>query len=113
MSNDCIFCRIAQGELPTKKVDETEHSLAFRDLDPQAPTHILVIPKAHVASLAEADDPAILGDVMYLAARVAAAEGLAESGYRTVINTGPDGGQTVSHLHVHILGGRRMAWPPG
>ena len=113
MSSDCLFCRIVRGEIPAQKVDETEQSFAFRDLNPQAPIHVLVIPKTHVASLAEADDSGMLGDLMLLASRVAAGEGLAESGYRTVINTGADGGQTVSHLHVHVLGGRRMAWPPG
>ncbi|HKY99372.1 MAG TPA: histidine triad nucleotide-binding protein [Gemmatimonadaceae bacterium] len=112
MSGNCIFCRIARGEIPSTKVAESETMFAFRDLNPQAPTHVLVIPRAHVASLAAANDPKMLGDLLSFAASVARSEGL-EKGYRVVANTGPDGGQTVDHLHLHVLGGRHMTWPPG
>ena len=112
MSDNCIFCKIVRGEIPSKSVAESETALAFRDLNPQAPSHVLVIPKVHVASLAEASDNAMLGDLLALAARVARSENL-EEGYRVVANTGPNGGQTVDHLHLHVLGGRRMTWPPG
>ena len=113
MADDCIFCRIAKGEIPATKVAENDQALAFRDLNPQAPVHILVIPKVHVASMAETDDTAILGAVLHLVAQVAKSEGLAAPGYRTVLNTGQNGGQTVNHLHAHLLGGRHMTWPPG
>lgn len=109
---DCIFCRIANGEIPTSKVAESEKAFAFRDTNPQAPTHVLVIPKAHVTSLATADSET-LGAVMHLAAQVANQEGIEESGYRTVLNTGKAAGQTVHHLHAHVLGGRDLHWPPG
>ncbi|HEX3559221.1 MAG TPA: histidine triad nucleotide-binding protein [Pyrinomonadaceae bacterium] len=112
---DCIFCKIVAGEIPAKKVYEDERALAFRDINPQAPTHALVIPRTHVASLEEAgeDDEAMLGHLLRVAARVAREEGHAESGYRTVINTGAGAGQTVFHIHVHVLGGRTLTWPPG
>ena len=110
--SSCIFCKIVRGEIPATIVAESEAALAFRDLDAKAPVHVLVIPREHVPSLDAADDPAMVGDVMMLAARVARQEGL-ERGYRVVINTGPDAGQTVQHLHAHVLGGRNMAWPPG
>ena len=112
---DCIFCKIAAGGIPAAKIFEDERAVVFRDINPQAPTHALVIPRAHVASLNEAseDDEALLGHLLLVAARVAREEGLAESGYRTVINTGAGAGQTVFHIHVHLLGGRRLAWPPG
>ena len=113
---DCIFCRIASGEIPATVVARSEHALAFRDLNPQAPTHVLVIPTRHVASaahLSAADRGPVFGEVMALAARVAAELGLADAGYRLVVNTGKDGGQSVDHLHVHLLGGRPMKWPPG
>ena len=112
MTESCLFCRIVRGEIPARIVREDEHTVAFRDIDPKAPTHVLVIPRVHVASLGEARDPALVGQVMLAAAEVAAAEGIA-GGYRTVINTGADAGQTVHHLHVHVLGGRKLAWPPG
>lgn len=112
MSDNCIFCKIARGEIPSKSVAESETAFAFRDLNPQAPTHVLVIPRTHVGSLAEASDTQMLGDLMAFAAQVARKEGL-EEGYRVVANTGPNGGQTVDHLHLHVLGGRRMTWPPG
>lgn len=111
---DCIFCRIVEGRIPSKKVWEDEQALAFRDIDPKAPTHILVIPKKHVASLAHAEpgDAALLGRLLLAAAEVAREQGLGK-GYRVVISTGPEGGQTVDHLHLHVLGGRQMHWPPG
>jgi histidine triad (HIT) family protein len=111
-SQNCVFCKIARGELPAAIVGQNDQALAFRDLDAKAPVHVLVIPRKHVASLEAADDPAMLGEVLALAAEVARTEGLS-GGYRVVINTGPDGGQTVHHLHAHVLGGRNMAWPPG
>ena len=114
MSASCIFCKIASGEIPATKVAESEHAIAFRDLNPQAPTHLLVIPKRHVGSLDEAaaGDAALLGALMLVAKKVASDAGLAR-GYRVVANCGAHGGQTVAHLHLHVLGGRPMAWPPG
>lgn len=111
-SENCIFCRIARGEVPAAIVAQNDQAVAFRDLDAKAPVHVLVIPRKHVASLDAADDPKMLGEILALAAEVARMEGL-KGGYRVVINTGPDGGQTVHHLHAHVLGGRNMAWPPG
>lgn len=112
---DCIFCRIASGEIPAKVVYEDEHVVAFHDLDPKAPVHVLVIPRRHIATLNDLDEgDAELVGRLYLAARqVAVDQGFAESGYRTVMNCNEDGGQTVFHLHLHLLGKRRMAWPPG
>lgn len=114
MSSPCIFCRIASKEIPSEIVYEDAEIVAFRDLSPQAPTHVLVIPKRHVGSLAEADeaDGVLLGRLMVAAKMVAASLGL-DGGYRVVANSGADGGQTVAHLHLHVLGGRPMAWPPG
>jgi histidine triad (HIT) family protein len=113
MTNDCLFCRIVKKEVTANIVAENEHCVAFRDINPQAPVHILIIPRKHVASLNEARDPAIIGRLSLLAAELAKSEGLADRGYRTVINTNADAGQTVFHLHLHLLGGRRMSWPPG
>jgi histidine triad (HIT) family protein len=112
---DCLFCKIVDRSLPAEIVAETDDALAFRDIDPKAPVHVLVIPKRHVASLAAADDEdrALLGAVLLLARDVAHAEGVAESGFRVVTNTGEDGGQSVAHLHAHVLGGRVLHWPPG
>jgi len=110
---NCVFCRIAAGEIPATVIARNDHALAFRDLQPQAPTHVLVIPTRHLDSLAAAQDAAELGAVLSLAAQVAREEGLAESGYRVVTNVGGDGGQSVPHLHFHVLGGRQMHWPPG
>ncbi|MEY9845137.1 histidine triad (HIT) family protein [Streptacidiphilus sp. BW17] len=104
---DCLFCRIVAGEIPSTKVRETEHTLAFRDINPQMPTHVLVVPKAHypnAAALAEAD-PALAGTVLAEAGRVAGDEKVADSGYRLIFNTGSGAGQTVFHAHVHVLGG--------
>ncbi|HET7631596.1 MAG TPA: histidine triad nucleotide-binding protein [Gemmatimonadaceae bacterium] len=113
MPNDCLFCRIARHEIPATIVAEDEHALAFRDIDPKAPVHVLVIPKVHVASLNDVADPGLVGHVVRMAVEIARAEGVAESGYRLVANTNTDGGQTVDHLHLHVLGGRHMTWPPG
>src|SRR5205085_11418909 len=112
--SDCIFCRIAQGEIPSERLDETALALAFRDLEPQAPTHVLLIPRAHVASAAEVgpQHAELMGELFALAARVAQREGL-ERGWRLVTNVGADGGQSVHHLHFHLLGGRALQWPPG
>jgi len=110
---DCLFCRITAGEIPAEKVHETPTTLAFRDVNPQAPVHVLVIPKDHhadAAAVADAD-PSLLADVLSAAVAVARAEGL-DDGYRIVANTGRDGGQTVHHLHLHVLGGRGLSWPP-
>lgn len=113
MATDCLFCRIAKGEIPADVVMQNDDVLVFRDISPKAPTHILVIPKKHVASLDAADDSIDLGALMRAAAEAARKEGLVESGYRVVLNTGAHGGQTVDHLHLHLLGGRQMSWPPG
>jgi histidine triad (HIT) family protein len=113
MSDSCLFCRIVRREIPATIVWEDEHSLAFRDIDPKAPTHVLVVPKTHVASLNEATDAAMLGRLSLAAAEIARAEGLAERGYRTVVNCGREAGQTVFHVHLHLLGGRALKWPPG
>lgn len=112
---DCLFCRIAQGLIPATTVLDTDRVLAFRDIDPKAPTHVLVIPKDHHANLADlaAADPGLASEVMAAVATVAAQEGLSEGGYRTVFNTGPDAGQSVDHVHAHVLGGRSLNWPPG
>lgn len=113
MAADCLFCRIVRGEIPARLVAEDEHCLAFRDINPQAPVHVLVIPREHVATLNDVREPDLVGHMHLLAARVARDEGLAERGYRTVINTNADAGQTVFHIHLHVLGGRSMKWPPG
>jgi histidine triad (HIT) family protein len=112
---NCIFCKIVAGAIPCKKVFENDHVLAFHDVAPHAPTHVLLIPKIHLASLndASSDHQAVFGELLATVPNIAKELGIAESGYRTVINTGTDGGQTVFHLHVHILGGRPLAWPPG
>jgi histidine triad (HIT) family protein len=113
--NTCIFCRIVDGSIPAKVVYQDEHTLAFDDITPQAPVHTLVIPKRHVVAvqdLGEADQ-ALLGRLLLTCRKVAADKGLAEPGYRIVANTGRDGGQSVFHLHFHVLGGRHLGWPPG
>lgn len=115
MSDNCLFCRIVRREIPAKIVAETGECLAFRDVNPQAPVHVLVVPKRHVASLDSAteSDAELLGRISLLAAQVARDENIADSGYRTVVNTNAGAGQTVFHVHAHVLGGRRMGWPPG
>ncbi len=113
--SDCIFCRIAAGEIPARVVARNEHAMAFHDLGPQAPTHVLVIPIRHYDSAATARDgegTRIMGEVMQMGNQVASELGLVH-GYRFVVNTGADGGQSVGHLHLHVLGGRKMTWPPG
>ncbi len=111
---DCIFCRIASGEIPARIAGRSEAAVAFHDLNPQAPTHVLVIPSRHFAGANDTGGAAeVWPEVMGLAIRVAADLGLQENGYRLVVNQGRDGGQSVGHLHVHLLGGRRMTWPPG
>ena len=113
MADQCLFCRIVRGEIPAKIVHETEHTVAFADINPQAPLHVLVIPREHVASLDAATDAATVGRLALAAAEIARREGVAASGYRTVINTIADAGQTVFHIHLHLLAGRLMGWPPG
>ena len=112
-SGGCIFCKIASGEIPAAVVKKADGMIAFKDLSPQAPTHVLVIPTTHVGSLNEAKDAAFLGRLVAFARDVAHEAGIATKGYRVVVNTNPDGGQTVFHLHLHVLGGRTMHWPPG
>ncbi len=111
--SDCLFCKIAAGTIPVQRLAENEHALAFPDINPQAPTHVLIIPKVHVASLAEIKDFDLVGQLHALAVKVAHDKGIAKGGFRTVLNTGADAGQTVFHLHLHLLGGRAMGWPPG
>jgi histidine triad (HIT) family protein len=113
MGSECIFCRIVAGEIPAEVVRDTERVLAFRDLNPQAPTHVLVIPRTHYATVAELaeHDPATLAEVVSTAGRIAVDE--ADGSYRLVVNTGPAAGQTVDHVHAHVLGGRSLTWPPG
>lgn len=115
MSSDCLFCRIVAGELPAAHVYSDDTVVAIRDLSPQAPTHVLLLSRRHIPSVRDliAADTATVSAIFAAAARVATQEGIAEGGYRLVVNVGRDGGQTVDHLHVHLLGGRPMAWPPG
>jgi histidine triad (HIT) family protein len=119
-SSDCLFCRMVRGEIPPDVVRETDRTLAFRDINPQAPTHVLVVPKDHHATLGAlaAADPGLTAELAAAAHAVAVQEGLvtsdtAEPGYRLVANTGPQAGQTVHHVHLHVLGGRGLGWPPG
>jgi histidine triad (HIT) family protein len=107
----CVFCKIASGEIATQFIYEDDQAVAFRDIQPQAPVHFLLIPRRHIASLAEAGDAQFLGHLLLAARQTADKIGLAQ--YRLVINTGADAGQSVFHLHLHVLGGRAMAWPPG
>lgn len=111
---DCLFCKIANGKIPANKVHEDALCIAFSDIHPQAPVHLLVIPRQHIASIAQAskEDQPLLGHLMLVAAELAARQTLSK-GFRIVMNTGDDGGQTVHHLHVHVMGGRAMHWPPG
>jgi histidine triad (HIT) family protein len=113
MAEACIFCRIAKGEIPAEMVANNRDIAAFRDLNPQAPVHILIIPKKHIPSLDDTGDTYLLGQMLSLATAIARQEKIAKTGYRTVINTGKDGGQSVDHLHLHLLGGRPFVWPPG
>jgi histidine triad (HIT) family protein len=111
----CIFCRIASGEIPANKVLENEHVVAFHDLNAQAPVHVLVIPKRHIVNVgsAEAGDAETLGQVLLACREVAEKTGVAESGFRVALNSGPNAGQSVDHMHAHVLGGRTLEWPPG
>jgi histidine triad (HIT) family protein len=112
---DCLFCRIVAGAIPSQKVFEDEHVIAVRDINPQAPVHVLLLPKRHIASILDAkeSDSGLLGRIALVAVTIARQEGLAERGFRLLTNTGPDGGQAVAHMHFHLLGGRKMGWPPG
>jgi histidine triad (HIT) family protein len=112
--SDCLFCRILKGEVPARKVHEDDYTFAFEDIRPQAPTHILVIPKKHIRGLKEAaaEDAELIGRLHLAAAQIARQRGI-EDGYRTVLNVGPRSGQSVFHMHVHLIGGRDMHWPPG
>jgi histidine triad (HIT) family protein len=111
---DCLFCRIVRGELPTRKIYEDDRALAFNDINPQAPMHVLIIPKKHIVGLKEAtsEDAELIGYCHLLAAKIARDRGM-EEGYRTVYNVGPKAGQSVFHLHLHLIGGRNLSWPPG
>ena len=112
---DCIFCKIAQAELKARIIYSDDDVVVFHDTNPQAPTHLLVIPRKHIPSLNDCrpEDTAILGKMMQICKNMAAQTGVNDTGFRVVVSTGPDGGQLVNHLHFHVLGGRRMAWPPG
>lgn len=113
--NGCLFCRIVQGEIPSAKLFENERVLAFKDINPQAPVHALVIPKKHLGRLMDATlgDLPLLAELLWVAQQVAQTRGIQHSGFRLVLNNGPDASQVVDHLHVHVLGGRQMGWPPG
>jgi histidine triad (HIT) family protein len=113
--SSCLFCRIVNGEVPATKVYEDEHLVAINDINPQAPMHVLVLPRAHIATLNDvlAEHDALLGSMVRRASIIAAERGYASGGFRTVINCNPDAGQTVFHIHLHVLAGRRMHWPPG
>jgi histidine triad (HIT) family protein len=112
--SDCLFCKIVAGSIPAKVVSEDDRAIAFRDINPQAPTHVVIVPRKHIPSLNELtdDDAALVGHLHVVARKIAAAEGLTE-GYRTLFNTGPAAGQTVFHIHLHLIGGRPLGWPPG
>ncbi len=111
--SDCLFCKMAAGEITPSVVFEDDDVLAFNDIQPQAPTHILIIPKRHISTLNDADDASLLGKLMQTAAQLAKNLGFSETGYRTVINCNEQGGQAVYHLHIHLLAGRQMLWPAG
>jgi histidine triad (HIT) family protein len=112
--SDCLFCKIVDGKIPAKIVTQDDRAVAFRDINPQAPTHVLIIPKKHIPSIADLtdDDAALIGHLHVVARQIAADEGLDE-GWRLVGNVGPQAGQTVFHIHLHLLGGRSLGWPPG
>jgi len=113
MPEDCVFCRIASGSIPVQAVFEDEEFIAFRDMHPQAPVHVLLIPRQHYPTIMDIDDSALLGRALLAVQKTASALGIADEGFRTVLNTRDNGGQTVYHVHWHILGGRFMQWPPG
>lgn len=110
---DCLFCKIVAGEMKSQIVHQDEHVVAFKDITPRAPLHVLVVPRRHVASLNAADDPLLVGRVALAAAKVARDAGYGERGFRVVANSGPEAGQSVDHLHFHVLAGRHLSWPPG
>ena len=112
---DCLFCKMVSGDIQPDVVYETDSVLAFRDINPQAPTHVLIIPKQHITSIndLQENDQTTVGKLYTAAKHIAAEEGIDNTGYRVVMNCGEDGGQTVWHIHLHLLGGRRMTWPPG
>lgn len=109
----CIFCKIIAGDIPSKMVLESDECIAIRDVNPQAPTHVLVIPKEHVSDITKVTDAKLLGTLFHKASEVAQKENVVDDGFRLVVNTGDNGGQTVHHLHIHVIGGRSMKWPPG
>ena len=111
MAEDCIFCKIANGEIPSSKIYEDDKMVAFKDLAPAAPVHVLLVPKQHAKDITEAA-PEVVAHMMSKVKEIAASLGVAESGFRLVINTGDDGGQTVKHLHIHLIGGKALGWPP-
>ncbi len=113
--SDCLFCGIVEGKIKANVVYQNERVVAFRDISPKAPVHILIIPRKHVISVldVEASDHALVGEIFQVAGRLAREQGIADSGFRVVVNSGPDAGQSVFHLHYHLIGGRQMAWPPG
>ena len=115
MEKDCLFCRILAREISAKMVHEDDRAVAFEDINPQAPTHVLIVPRKHIAGMNDvtADDAALLGHLQLVAAEIARKRGLADTGYRTVLNTGRGAGQSIFHLHLHLLGGRGLRWPPG
>ena len=115
MSSDCLFCKILAGEIPAELVYESDTAVAFRDINPQAPTHVLVIPRKHISTINDitADDEAVVGSLYSAAREIAAAEGISDDGYRAVMNCNEGAGQSVFHIHLHVLGGRPMTWPPG
>ena len=114
-SSDCLFCKIVAGEIPADIIFESDDTIAFRDINPQAPTHALIIPRRHVATINDLEDgdEALVGNLFLAARNIAADEGIADAGYRVAMNCNEAAGQTVFHLHLHILGGRKMGWPPG
>ena len=115
MSEDCLFCKIVAGDIPADIIYESESAIAFRDINPQAPTHVLVIPRQHIATINDLDeaDRSLVGDLYLAAQQIAAEEGIADSGYRAVMNCNEGAGQSVFHIHLHVLGGRALTWPPG
>ncbi|NCF51232.1 HIT domain-containing protein [Gammaproteobacteria bacterium] len=115
IAEDCLFCRILSGDIPAEIIHESDTAIAFRDINPQAPTHVLIIPRRHIATIndLEPGDEPVIGSLYLAAKQIAAEEGLAEDGYRVVMNCNEGAGQSVFHLHLHLLGGRRLDWPPG
>ena len=115
IAEDCLFCRILSGDIPAEIIHESDTAIAFRDINPQAPTHVLIIPRRHIATIndLEPGDEPVIGSLYLAAKQIAAEEGLADDGYRVVMNCSEGAGQSVFHLHLHLLGGRRLDWPPG